>query len=263
MHESQHAVEQDAPLAEPERTPITEQDAWLEESGELPPRPRRRILAPVPVALFLALAVACGFIGGVLVEKGQGASTTSARSAGGFGAPTGRASTSGRGSATASGATGSGPAFARGSGGFGSAARGAGGSGSAATIGEVAYVSGSTLYVKTAEGNTVKVTAAPGAGITKTVEAHVKGIHPGETVLVSGSSGAGGSISASSIRAGGTGGAAGGLGLTGGGAGLLAGGTGGGAASSGAPAAGSSSSGAGGSASGGSSQAGPALFGKE
>jgi hypothetical protein len=259
MHESRQTVEHSATLAEPERAPITEQEDWLEDAGELPPRPRRRILAPIPVALFVALAVACGFIGGVLVEKGQGGSGTSTGGSGAFAALARRsASTSGGGSGSTGSAAGSGAAFARGSGGFGGAAGAAatgGTGGSGATVGEVAYLSGSTLYVKTAEGNTVKVTPAPGAKVTKTVEAHVKGIHPGETVLIAGSAAKNGSISASSIRAGS---ATGGLGL--GGGALLSGAGSGGGGSSAAPGAGA---GATGSAGGESSQAGPALFGKE
>ncbi len=260
MHESQQTVEQGAALAESERAPITEQEDWLEDSSELPPRPRRRILAPIPIALFLALAVACGFIGGVLVEKGQGGTSTPTSGSSPFAALARRAaSASGGGSGPADGAAGSGAASARGTGGIGGAAGGAatdGASGSGATVGEVVYLSGSTLYVKTAEGNTVKVTPAPGAKVTKTVDAHVKGIHPGETVLIAGSATKNGSISASSIRAGS---ATGGLGL---GGGALLGGaqSGPSGGSSAAPGAGSSASG---SAGGESNQAGPALFGKE
>ncbi|MGH2832682.1 MAG: hypothetical protein ACRDK2_07895, partial [Solirubrobacteraceae bacterium] len=58
----------------------------------------------------------------------------------------------------------------------------------------------SVLYVTTAEGNTVKVTTSQASTITKTIKAHVKGIHPGETVIVTGAAGTGGAISAESIR---------------------------------------------------------------
>ena len=44
---------------------------WLDEPEELPRRPRRRLLTPLPLALLGVLLIACGFIGGVLVEKGQ------------------------------------------------------------------------------------------------------------------------------------------------------------------------------------------------
>ncbi len=58
--------------------PIEEQDEWLEEPVELPRRPRRRLLSPVPLALLGVLLAACGFIAGVLVEKGQASSSSSA-----------------------------------------------------------------------------------------------------------------------------------------------------------------------------------------
>ncbi|MGA7704538.1 MAG: hypothetical protein WB998_06540, partial [Solirubrobacteraceae bacterium] len=63
-----------------EQATIEEQEQWLEEPVEpgLPRRPRRRLLTPVPLALTGVLLVACGFIGGVLVEKGQNPSSSSA-----------------------------------------------------------------------------------------------------------------------------------------------------------------------------------------
>ena len=174
---------------------------------------------------------------------GRGQQLSSLRSAAGLGgASISRAGASGGAASTGSGAnSSSGPALG--------GASSAGG----ATIGQVAYVSGGTLYVTTAEGNTVKVTAAPGSKVTKTVETHVKGIHPGETVVVSGTTNANGSISADSIRAGDAGGFAG--------AGLFGAGGSGAAPNGGSgPAAGGD---AGGNGSSGGSAGGPALFGKE
>ena len=54
----------------------------------------------------------------------------------------------------------------------------------------------------TAEGNTVKVTTSAGTNVTKNVKASVSGIHPGETVTITGSSAANGAISAESISVG-------------------------------------------------------------
>lgn len=52
----------------------------------LPPRPRRRLLgaggSPIPLALLGVLLIACGFIAGVLVEKGQTASGASGHPSG-------------------------------------------------------------------------------------------------------------------------------------------------------------------------------------
>ncbi len=59
-----------------------DEQEWDEPIDELPPRPRRRLFGaggnPVVVALLGVLLIACGFIGGVLVEKGQGSSSSSA-----------------------------------------------------------------------------------------------------------------------------------------------------------------------------------------
>jgi hypothetical protein len=226
----------------------TSAEEWDEPLDELPPRPRRRLLRaggnPVPLALLGVLLIACGFIAGVLVEKGQSSTSSTAGSgaaglASRFAALRGAAGT-GTGTSGASAANaGSASAGAAPAGGASAAAGLFGRSGAGVTTGQVAYISGSTLYVTNAEGNTVKVTTSPASSVTKTVKADVKGIHPGETVLVTGAAGANGSIRAESIRAGGTGG---GLSALFGGGGAGAGGSGGAA-----------------SAGGGSS--GPALFG--
>jgi hypothetical protein len=187
-------------------------EEWEENYDTLPPRPRRRLLGkggnPLQVALLGVLLLACGFIGGVLVEKGQTSSSTSGTggalaarfaalrgtgAAGGGSAASGSAATGGAtgGAAAAGGAAGSGAA----GGGFAGRFGATGG----ATIGEVAYISGSTLYVTNTEGDTVKVTTSPASSITKTVKTDVHGIHPGETVIVRGSKGSGGAVSAESV----------------------------------------------------------------
>jgi hypothetical protein len=211
---SQEASTEDASVQEQQTTayePIEEDDGWMEEPAELPRRVRRRLLSPVPLALLGVLLIACGFIAGVLVEKGQSTSGSSTAGA--------ASSVASRFAALREGA--SGAAGNPGAGGFGA--------GAGATAGSVAYVSGNTLYVTTAEGNTVKVTASAGTTVTKTVKADLKGIHPGETVTVTGAGGPNGSISAESIRVGSSGsGGRGALFSGAGGSGKAGGSTGGG-----------------------------------
>jgi hypothetical protein len=208
--------------------PLEEQGRWLAES-ELPRRPRRRPLAPLPLALLLVLLTACGFIGGVLLEKAQVPSsstpgtTAASRSqalAGGRAAPGAASGTAGSASAGFGGATGAG----------------------GLTVGEVAFIHGDTLYVTDTQGNTVKVATSPASTVTKTVKASVKSIHPGETVAVTASTGAGGVLSAESIRVG--------AGAAGGRVGGLFGGT------------GSNSSGSRGAGAGSGGSGEPTLFGK-
>jgi hypothetical protein len=215
-----------------------ETDEWVEDHvEELPPRPRRRLLAtPLPLALLGVLLIACGFIAGVLVEKGQ---TSSGSSAGGSG-------TAGLTSRFAAlrGASGTGSIASGGAGAAGGGGANVSGASGGATIGQVAYIDGSTLYVTNAAGNTVKVKTSASSTVTMTVKADVAGIHPGETVVITGARGSGGAIDAESIRVGGG---------VGGGLSALFSGSGGGGGSSGRGGAG------GGGSSGGNE---PALFGK-
>jgi len=218
-------------------------DEWAEDPDQLPARPRRRFLTPVPVALLVVLMTVCGFIAGVLVEKGQGSTATSTAGAAGLAS---------RFAALRGGATGG----AAGASGLAERARsffGGGGAGGA-TTGQVTFIQNGTLYVSTAEGGTVKVTTSKGSTVTRTVKGTVAGIHPGETVIVTGSKQSNGSVEAESIRV--SEGEASGLGSL----------FGGGSSSSGAPASGAGgSSGAGapsGTGSGSSGKGeGPALFG--
>jgi len=60
------------------------------------------LLAPIPLALFAVLLIACGFIGGVLVQKGQGGT--------GLGQPAASTAPSPRGLAALTGAAPGGPA---------------------------------------------------------------------------------------------------------------------------------------------------------
>jgi hypothetical protein len=224
----------DVPAAAQEPYASSADDTWAEEPlEELPPRPRRRLLGtggnPIILALLGVLLIACGFIGGVLVEKNETPSSSGSGAAGlasRFAALRGAAST---GSTTSSGAGGT-----NGAAGSGAAGGGAGGAGgfagrfggaAGATVGEVSYISGSTLYVTNAEGNTVKITTSPASSITKTVKSDVHGIHPGETVVVRGSKGTNGAVTAESISVSASGLTSGGLGALFGGGGAGRGGS--------------------------------------
>jgi hypothetical protein len=181
-----------------------EQDDWTEEpeERELPARPRRRLLGvggnPIPLALLGALLITGGFVAGVQVQKGESSpgssSGTAASLASRFAAL--------RGGGTSSTGTSSGKTPAGGGGGF----PGTGTGGSRPTTGTVAYLAGSTLYVTNSEGNTVKVNTSGATSVTKTVKTKVKGIYPGETVTVTGTTGSGATVSAESISVGSSGG---------------------------------------------------------
>jgi hypothetical protein len=228
--------------------PVTDEQTWKDEEVReehdvhapepILRRPRRRLLTPATALLFALLVGAGGFIVGVQVEKGEVSSSSSSRGAGRLAGLLGAAGGSAAASATA-GARG----FAAGSGGAGGRGFAAAG-GAGATVGQVEYVSGADLYVTNLEGNTVKV-LTNGAQITKQVNSTVKGVHPGDTVIVQGATHSNGSVQAATVRDSGSAGGAG--------AALFGGASG---SSSGSPSGGSSSTG------GSRSSGEPALFGK-
>lgn len=145
---------------------------------ELPPRPRNRLLAPLPLALIALLIAATGFLGGVLVQKGSEGGGSAA------GGPPG-----GLPSFLSEGAGGG-----EGSGGF------PGSSSGAAVSGTVSSVDGRTIYVKDSGGATVAVRVEDGSKVSRDSNVGVKKIHPGDSVVVQGSK-HGSTVKASSISA--------------------------------------------------------------
>ena len=150
-------------------------------------------MTPAGVVAARVAIAALGFFGGVQVQKSRGdsggarARRRSPVRAGGFG-----------------------PARARGRhgarpGGAGAAAgrrrRRAATRAPTPTVGEVASVDGSTLYVDDASGTTVKVKLAKGGEVTRTARPTASAIHPGDTVIVQGETASSGTVVASTIRA--------------------------------------------------------------
>jgi hypothetical protein len=149
--------------------------------------PAKGIRLRLPLAALAASAlVAGGFWGGAAVEKGH-------------------ASTSGAAAALAArfrgGAAGG---FAGGAAGFGSATGGT----TAAATGTVSVVDANTLYVLTSSGSLVKVTLGQSTPITRNAKASAVDLRPGDTVVVQGSTGTDGNVTATSVAATGPGAAA-------------------------------------------------------
>jgi hypothetical protein len=183
---------------------MTTETIDLEE--ELPRRERRRLVTPAGVVAGAVGLAALGFIGGVQVQKSRGD--------------------------TASPATGRNVAARGGQGFTGGAAPGGAQPGAQqgqgdATVGEVANVDGSTIYVDETSGTTLRIRLAKGGTVTRTAASKASQIHPGDTVIVQGEAASSGTVVASSIRAtasnagggglGGFGGARGATGAPGGG----------------------------------------------
>lgn len=173
----------------PDTTDLELEDAdfWDDDGEELPPRPRRTLLSPLTAALGLLLIGVCGFIAGVLVEKGQ---TNSGSAGGGAFARRARAFFGG-------GAGGAGRAGADGF--AGTPGAGAPGGGPA-VIGQVTSLRGNTLYVVDQQGSTIKVKLVKGGSVTLTDKSSVSKVHPGDSVVVQGTRGRDGAVAASSIR---------------------------------------------------------------
>ncbi|MGI8558541.1 MAG: hypothetical protein ACR2ND_09570 [Solirubrobacteraceae bacterium] len=216
-------------------------DADENAADTLPGRPRRRLLTAPTVTLFALVVGVGGFLIGVQVQKdNSGASQSSAAGGGGAGGGGGRLR-----ALLAAGDGGGSSASTDTSGGAGGGRRGVGGgSAGSLTLGQVASVDSSTLYVTTAQGGTVAVHTTPSSQVTRTVDSSARAVHPGEQVVIQGTKNADGSIQAATVASnatpagalgsaaalGGTGGG-GGRGGSGGGAG---GGSGGGAGGAGA-----------------------------
>jgi hypothetical protein len=168
---------------------------WYEPIEEdLPPRPRRRLATPATLVLVIIIVGAGGFFAGVKVQKSQGSTAGGAALAG---APAG----------------------------FPGRPGGAGGSGGPAATGTVANKKGRTLYVSTGNGATVKVQVDKNAKVSRTATTASKGIYPGDTVVIQGTTSKDGSVSAAQVSATAKGASSGGFGGFGGGGGGRPGGS--------------------------------------
>jgi hypothetical protein len=187
-------------------------DAYQDEPGTespLPRRTRRQFFNRRTAALGALITCAIGFYAGIRVEKSQLSSSSTtlgsgARGAGraGFAALLGRGG-SGAGSSGAtgsgSGAAGSGSAASGGGGGFPGGGGFGGAGGANASFGTVSSVKGKTIYVTDTSGNTIKVKLSSATKISKTESVSRHAIRPGDTVIVSGVSGSGGTTNAATI----------------------------------------------------------------
>jgi hypothetical protein len=175
------------PETDYETEDLTARDAeWAVAGDALPPRPRRAGLTRAAIALSAVLIATLGFIGGVEVQKHQGSTGSTAnaaaagvRAGGGFGPPGGDANV---------------------------------------TVGTVSNKKGDVLYVKDSNGALIKVKTTSTSTIDRTAKASAGAIHPGDTVVVQGSTAKGGTVTASRITATSAAAAAGRPGFGGGGA---------------------------------------------
>jgi hypothetical protein len=149
---------------------------WDDDGDDdvIPPRPRGRLLRPLPLALIALIIAAAGFLGGIEAQKGSEGGSGAAAGPGGGGLPNFAALKEGAGPTT--------------------------GGASASTNGTVTSVEGHTIYVKESDGTTVAVKVGDGATVTRDSNVAAKKVHPGDTVTVEGSK-HGSTVKASSVSA--------------------------------------------------------------
>ncbi|HEX4690721.1 MAG TPA: hypothetical protein VH276_08505 [Solirubrobacteraceae bacterium] len=156
--------------------PFTSPDPFTEELEEaprgvdqLPPRPRRRLATRWTVATSVVILLALGFTGGALVQRGRQPAAPAAGSQAAAGLAT-RPPT-------------------------------ADGGGAAPIAGKVSSVDGRTLYVTTGQGTTIKVRVRSSAKVARTAKSSAGAVHPGDTVVITGSKAAGGTVTAAQVTA--------------------------------------------------------------
>ena len=165
----------------------TEDDGFAQT---LPVRPKRPFLTKWSAGLMAIALGGVGFYVGVRVEKDKIPSSSGTGGASAFA----KAFTGGTSKTGGKGGAGS---FASRFGAGGAAAL-FGGTGSAAT-GSVSSVNGNTIYVKETSGNTVKVKLTADTTITKSETVGAGKVDPGDGVVIDGTKGSGGTVTASSL----------------------------------------------------------------
>lgn len=85
--------------------------------------------------------------------------------------------------------------------GMGGPPSGSGSGGGSATRGEITSLDGNTLYVSSGDGTTVKVKVKRNAAVTRNANVKASGLHPGDTVTVSGKKDKAGVVKADSVTA--------------------------------------------------------------
>jgi hypothetical protein len=169
-----------------------ESEPYDDFETEVLPLRRRPRLSRITALLAGAAIAAAAFMGGVEIQKHYGSSSASAAAASPGGANFRAAAASRFGGAPQKGG-----GFGRPGGGAVPSFGGAGGAGVA--TGLVTLIRGSTLYVTDFSGNTIKVETKPGLQVTKSVTSSVKGIHPGDSIVVQATKAKDGTYKATSI----------------------------------------------------------------
>ena len=157
-------------------------------ASQLKARVPLNLTSRTTLALSGAVLIVVGFLGGVLVQKNFGATATPART--GFG-NLGNAAAAGAGGAAGTGA----------GAGAGTGTGGSTGAGRGATTGTVKFVDGTTIYLTTADGETITVKTSSSTAVKLQQSGAAKDIPVGATVVVQGTADADGIVTATTVTA--------------------------------------------------------------
>jgi hypothetical protein len=171
-------------------TDVPIDDEPLAIRDTVPVARRSRGATRLSVGLLVILGISAGFLGGVLVQKDRGSSSSSAAGAGSLAALAQQFG----GTFPGAGAPGAAPT--------GNGAT-AGGSTAAGTTGQIKLIDGSNIYVVDSAGKTTKVTTTADSKISASQPSSLSALKAGDTVVVVGPTGSDGTVTATSITAGG------------------------------------------------------------
>jgi hypothetical protein len=178
-------------VREPSTLDTLDGDPFDDDLGaELAKRAPRGVPTRATLALGGAVLVVAGFLGGVVVQKNYGATSAASSPAGGLGNFAG--GFAGRGNPSASAAAGTG-----GGGGGG----GGGQRGGNATTGTVKFVDGTTLYLTTADGETITVKTSGTTTVRTQQTTALTDLPVGATVTIQGTTDADGVVTATQVTA--------------------------------------------------------------
>jgi len=153
-------------------------------TGQLKARTPLKLTSRTTLALSGVVLVVAGFIGGVLVQKNFGTTTTPAAA-------------NNRAGAFANGGGGAGT----GGGGTGTGGAGGGAAGRSATTGTVKFIDGTTIYLTGSDGSTITVKTSSTTAVRVQQTGTAKDIPVGATVVVQGTADADGIITATQVTA--------------------------------------------------------------
>jgi hypothetical protein len=157
----------------------------------LPFARRSRSATRLTIGLTVMFGISAGFLVGVLIAKDHGSSSASDGGAGSFAALAQQFGGTSPGGGAGAGAAAGNPGAT------------GGGTSAAGTTGQIKLIDGSNIYVVDSTGKTAKVATTENSKFSASQPSSLSALKVGDTVIVVGSTGSDGTVTATSITAGG------------------------------------------------------------